>query len=114
MVESSCQGDAFLVSLLHASKEGYAPGATIELAPGMYYLENFGNIGAVVTSEGMVLIDTGNYAQPQATLQALRQLTDQPMRYIIYTHGHLDHAANTLPILCEAAERGDARPHVTR
>lgn len=113
MSESSRLGDAFMERQLYGSRQAQPANAGItELASGLYYLENFGNVGIVITDEGVVLIDTGSPSQPHAVLGPLRQLTDQPVRFIIYTHGHSDHAANALPILQEAADRGDARPRI--
>ncbi len=46
------------------------------------------NIGFVVTDEGMVAIDTGFLPSAIFARQVLRQLTDKPVRYIIYSHHH--------------------------
>jgi glyoxylase-like metal-dependent hydrolase (beta-lactamase superfamily II) len=83
-----------------------------EMAPGLYLFAGFGNVGAIVAEEGVALIDTGMVFDPGAALRPLRSLTDKPVKYIIYTHGHADHAANAGPILAEAAERGDPRPTI--
>lgn len=113
MSESSRLGDSFMERQLYGSRQANATNTGItELAPNLYYLESFGNVGVVVTDEGVVLIDTGSPSNPRAVLEPLRQLTDKPVRFIIYTHGHSDHAANALPILQEAADRGDARPQI--
>ncbi len=74
-----------------------------EMAPGLYLIAGFGNVGLIVTDEGVALIDTGMTFDREAALRPLRTLTDKPVRYIIYTHGHADHAANAGPILEEAA-----------
>lgn len=83
-----------------------------EMATGLYLVSAFGNVGLVVTDEGVAVIDTGTPFDPDAALGPLRQLTDKPVKYIIYTHAHADHAANAQPILDEAAKRGDARPTI--
>jgi alkyl sulfatase BDS1-like metallo-beta-lactamase superfamily hydrolase len=46
----------------------------------------------IITSEGLVIIDTTE-SQDAASeiLERFRKITDIPVRYIIYTHGHLDH-----------------------
>jgi alkyl sulfatase BDS1-like metallo-beta-lactamase superfamily hydrolase len=43
---------------------------------------------------------------------ALRSLTDAPVRYVIYTHGHYDHAFGIPALLEDAAERGHAAPRI--
>jgi alkyl sulfatase BDS1-like metallo-beta-lactamase superfamily hydrolase len=83
-----------------------------EMAPGLYLIAGFGNVGVVVTDEGVALVDTGMTFDREAALRPLRTLSDTPVRYIIYTHGHADHAANAGPILEEAARRGDPRPTI--
>lgn len=96
----------------HLIKEPDADHPIIEIAPGAYFIESFGNAGAVITSEGIVVIDTGNPLDPLAVLGPLRKVTDLPVRSIIYTHGHADHAANAQSLLNEAAHRGDPRPTI--
>ncbi len=113
MGETSRLGDAFMERQLYGARPAPSGGSGItELAPDLYCLESFGNVGVVITGEGVVVIDTGSPTNPQAVLEPLRQLTNQPVRFIIYTHGHADHAANALPLLQEAADRGDERPHI--
>ncbi len=111
MAEASRLGDSFMERQLYGSRTERTSAIT-DLAPDLYYCESFGNVGIAITDEGVVLIDTGSPSNPQAALKPLRELTDKPVRYIIYTHGHSDHAANALPILQEAAQRGDSRPTI--
>jgi glyoxylase-like metal-dependent hydrolase (beta-lactamase superfamily II) len=51
-----------------------------------------GNITAQIGNEGVLLIDTGSAPSSAAVLEALRKLTDKPIRIIINTHAHPDHA----------------------
>lgn len=111
MTQSSALGDSFMEKELYGPRGAGEP-PIVELAPGLYLLESFGNVGIAITNEGVVLIDTGTPSNPQAALGRLRRLTDAPVRYIIYTHGHSDHAANATAILAEAAQRGDPRPKI--
>jgi alkyl sulfatase BDS1-like metallo-beta-lactamase superfamily hydrolase len=83
-----------------------------ELAPDVYFIPGFGNAGFVVTAEGVVVVDTSNPSDFNAVVSPLRQVTTLPVRYIIYTHGHADHAANARPLLEDAAARGDPRPRI--
>jgi len=51
-----------------------------------------GNITALITEEGVLLIDT-KYAIDYANVEAmLAGITDQPVRYVINTHYHDDHS----------------------
>ena len=50
------------------------------------------NAGIILTQEGVVLIDSGhNPPDSQAILKAVRQLTSQPIRFLINTEPHGDH-----------------------
>ncbi len=51
-----------------------------------------GNVGVRVTSEGVILIDD-KYPQNFSDIQALvATVSDQPVRYVLNTHHHGDHA----------------------
>lgn len=57
-----------------------------------YFVRSFGNVGVVITDEGVVVIDsTLSPVQAKRILADIKQITDQPVRYLIYTHGHIDH-----------------------
>ena len=50
------------------------------------------NAGFVVTREGVVVVDAlGSPALAEELLAAIRQVTTQPVRYVILTHYHADH-----------------------
>ena len=50
------------------------------------------NAGIILTQEGVVLIDSGhNPPDSQAILKVVKQLTSQPIRFLINTEPHSDH-----------------------
>ena len=54
----------------------------------------------VVTSGGVIATDPIGYSNresPQAYLAAIRQVTKQPIKYVIYSHHHFDHIAGGKP-----------------
>jgi len=52
-----------------------------------------GNAGFIVTSEGVVVIDTlGTPMLGSRVIATIRSLTDKPIRYLIVTHNHPDHS----------------------
>jgi glyoxylase-like metal-dependent hydrolase (beta-lactamase superfamily II) len=60
-----------------------------------------GNIGVFVTDEGVLVVDDNYYRQRrngqtvemgEAVAAEIRKLTDQPIRFVINTHHHADHA----------------------
>ena len=52
-----------------------------------------GNAGVVVTQDGVVVIDAlGTPKLGQRLIATIRAVTDKPIRYLIITHNHPDHA----------------------
>jgi cyclase len=53
---------------------------------------NDSNCTIILTQEGVVLIDSGNTpVDSQAVMKAVKQLTSQPIRFLIDTEPHTDH-----------------------
>jgi glyoxylase-like metal-dependent hydrolase (beta-lactamase superfamily II) len=55
-----------------------------------------GNIGLVVTSKHAVLIDDQFERLVPGLLEAVRSVTDKPIKYLINTHGHGDHVGGNV------------------
>ncbi len=54
----------------------------------------------IVTSQGVIATDPIGYGRPEATvtyLAEIRKITNQPIRYVIYSHHHFDHIAGGKP-----------------
>ncbi len=60
-----------------------------------------GNIGVFITQDGVLVVDDNYYRQvrngqtvelAEAVAEEIRKLTDQPIRFVINTHHHSDHA----------------------
>ncbi len=52
-----------------------------------------GNAGFVVTGDGVLVIDAlGTPRLGQRLIASIRSVTDQPIRYLVLTHNHPDHA----------------------
>ena len=51
------------------------------------------------TRDGLVVVDTGMAPAGPALLKAIRSVSQQPIHTIIYTHGHVDHAYGTWPLI---------------
>ena len=87
-------------------------GQTEEIAPGVVFLHTFANMTVVRTGEGLVLVDTSNYAARARTFALVRALDPGPVAAAVYTHGHADHALGLPPFLAEAREQGRPRPRI--
>lgn len=83
-----------------------------EIAPGLWFVHAFANVSVARTGEGLVLVDTSNYAARDKTFAAVRAVDDAPLRAAIYTHGHADHACGLPPFLADARERGAPVPTI--
>jgi cyclase len=58
---------------------------------------NDSNAMAIVTSEGVVLVDTGNNTtDTRALLKHVQSVTKQPVRYVIVTQNHNDHSGGAV------------------
>ncbi len=108
--------------LLAAINAAAAPLPVRQVAPGVYvhtgqhkdfeagYDGDIANIGFVVGSEAVAVIDTGGaYAVGAALKEAVRAITRLPVRYVINTHGHPDHVFGNAAFLdANAAGAGPA------
>ena len=75
---------------------------------------NTGNVAALVTEEGVILVDDKFDRHVAAIQRAVRTLTDQPIRYVLNTHHHLDHSGGnrTLRTLAEIIAHRNARENM--
>lgn len=87
------------VGIAHAQQGERPPIATTKVdgTDNVYIFRN-GNHQAmfIVTSDGVIATDPVAYGRPtggQAYVDAIRKVTDKPIRYVVYSHHHFDHIA---------------------
>jgi len=85
---------------------------TREIAPGVHFLAGFGNTTYILGTDGVAVVDPGLFTSGPKVVRELRAITDLPVRYVIYTHGHYDHAFGTPALLDDAVARGHDAPDV--
>lgn len=56
--------------------------------PGADYVSMF-----VVTDEGVIAFESISTAYSTAVLQAIQESTDKPVRFLLHSHNHWDHAS---------------------
>jgi len=61
-----------------------------------------GNVAVLVTDDGVVLVDDMFYRSYDQILGQVATVTDQPVRYVINTHQHDDHAGGNARMLAIA------------
>lgn len=60
---------------------------------GLYNIEgDGGNVAALVTDEGVLLVDDKFEQDHEAIVSSVKSVTSQPIRYIVTTHHHSDHS----------------------
>ena len=71
------------------------PDHTVEIAEGVYsygpgdeYFSMF-----VVTGEGVIAFESVNTEHATGLLHAIAEVTDQPVRFMLHSHNHWDHAS---------------------
>ena len=89
-------GCAFAAPAGDISLEEIAPGVFVHRAPyALMAPDNDGaiaNVGLVVGDAAAAVIDTGNsHIAGMRLREAVRRVTDRPLRYVINTHMHPDH-----------------------
>lgn len=94
---------AFLLAGLYvASAQGQPPPAELELMQvndNLYVIYNDyvpGNATALITDEGVLLIDDKFENNYDDIMTLLRSVTDQPVRYVVNTHYHGDHSGSNV------------------
>ena len=75
--------------------EGQGKVTTHEIAPGVYSFDSGGGYHSmfVVTDDGVAAFETVNSQHAGAMLEAIKGVTDKPVKYALHTHNHWDHSS---------------------
>lgn len=88
------------------------PGQVFEVTPEIALVSGFGLSIGIKTEDGLVVVDTSGRNHGETVVAAMRTWDDRPVRNVVYTHGHFDHAGGMPFYDSDAASRGYPRPHV--
>ena len=81
----------------------------------LYFIENLGqtvadigpyggNLIIYITNDGVLLVDSKNERIHADVLAKIKSLTDKPVKYVVLTHNHGDHAAGAPMFASEGAQ----------
>ncbi len=76
------------------------------------YIGSFGNVGVVKTDDGLVLFDLALRLFNRFIFKTVREFSNKPIKYIVYSHGHFDHCLGYAPFIEEANRKGWEMPQV--
>jgi alkyl sulfatase BDS1-like metallo-beta-lactamase superfamily hydrolase len=88
-------------------------GSLVEVADGVRFWHGFSNATVVATDAGLVMVDSGDPVfGPTLHEHTRRWQPDQPLRDVVFSHGHIDHVFGVGPFDGEAVAKGWDRPVV--
>ena len=93
-----------------------------EVMDGLYILPGFdgnqsgGNVAVRVTDEGVIVVDDKFDYSFDFITEQVRRVTDQPIRYVLNTHHHFDHAGSNGDFIrvAEVIAHENARDNIIR
>src|SRR5499427_5469039 len=89
---------AWVVYAQNAKPPG--PLRVAQVKPGLHMISGEGgNVAVLTTDEGVVLVDDMFDRNHADILAQVKSVTDQPLRYVINTHQHDDHAGGDMKML---------------
>ncbi|TAM83270.1 MAG: MBL fold metallo-hydrolase [Jatrophihabitans sp.] len=87
------------------------PPLVVEVAPHTWMIQpGMANVGLFETEDGLLLVDAGSAGDGPALRDAVRRCSDKPLRYVVFTHAHSDHAYGLWSLL-DAGERPTVVAH---
>ncbi len=82
------------------------------LEPGIAMFHGFANVAFAYGRGEMIVVDTSSRLMGAMAVRAIREVSEEPFAFLIYTHGHGDHAFGTEAFITDAIARGHARPKI--
>src|SRR5271157_5804731 len=72
------------------------------IEPGIAMFHGFANVAFAYGRGEMIVVDTSSWQMGTAAVRAIREVSEEPFVFLIYTHGHGDHAFCTAAFITDA------------
>lgn len=82
------------------------------IEPGVAMFHGFANVAFAYGGGEMLAVDTSSMRLGAVAVEAIRRVSDEPFAFLVYTHGHGDHAFGTEAFLSDNLRRGYPRPKI--
>lgn len=82
------------------------------IEPGIAMFHGFANVAFAYGNGEMLAADTSSARMGALAVKAIREVSDEPFAFLIYTHGHGDHAFGTQAFIDDNLARGYRRPKI--
>ena len=81
-------------SALHAQARSAVPYQTIKVTDNVYIFQYGGSQSMfLVTPDGVIVADPINAQASSVYMAEIRKITSEPVRYVVYSHHHIDHVS---------------------
>lgn len=117
----SCKNETKLEIASENTVQENVPQPTVtEMAEGVYSIGDGFHSLVVITNDGVVVVDPARDSHAKLMMEEIKKITDQPVKYLFYTHNHWDHTKGGqifkeqgATVIChkEAFEWLEAHPH---
>jgi len=77
-----------------------------------YIMGSFSNTSVIDTEEGLVIFDISVRQSGPWIFRKIREISDKPIKFIIYSHGHFDHCFGYFPFINEIKEKNWIMPEI--
>jgi glyoxylase-like metal-dependent hydrolase (beta-lactamase superfamily II) len=97
-------------------KQGRPPLGIEKVADDLFVIiGNGGNVGVLVTDEGVVLVDDKFEQDYEGIIAKVKMITDKAVKYVINTHHHSDHSGGNTRFIevAEIISHKNARANIT-